>query len=177
MDSPITITNNQQSKTTKMRTQFLVRTYSYNVYAHPLYKLIAMANDGKPKVSLEFIRTLVITQAQTEDSGLTVIDDIENYSIIIKSGHKMVMAIQQTEMEDLQPIPSMEEKQPEQVTLEDLPAGSLFKWNDTYGLKTCYGEPPSLIGAYAIGTGLQFYGDADMSKDQRSILVTPVKFL
>ena len=61
------------------------------------------------------------------------------------------------------------------VTLEELPNGSLFKFNKTIALKTEYRTKGDAIEAYIIGSGEFFWGGTIHAKDQKVLKVEPIK--
>lgn len=61
-----------------------------------------------------------------------------------------------------------------EITLEDLPAGSLFKYGETIALKSEYRADGGAIEAYIVGSGEMFWGGTKTSEDQRKLLVVAV---
>jgi hypothetical protein len=61
------------------------------------------------------------------------------------------------------------------TTLEDLPAGSLFLYGDTLGLKSEYYSDSNAIEAYIIGSGEMFWGGTKNVRDQKEIVVMEVQ--
>jgi hypothetical protein len=59
----------------------------------------------------------------------------------------------------------------ERVTLEDLPAGSLFLYGDMVGFKSNY----SPIESYVVGSGEFFWVGKHSPVDMRNLLVLPLK--
>jgi hypothetical protein len=58
------------------------------------------------------------------------------------------------------------------MTLEELPAGSLFKFKDVVGFKTDYHNMFGFVKAYLLGSGLLFLGGVETAQQQRDLLVT-----
>jgi hypothetical protein len=62
----------------------------------------------------------------------------------------------------------------DQITLRDLPEGSLFKYNNTIALKTEYRTDRGFIEAYIVGSGETFCAGPNDVKGQGDLLVTPI---
>ena len=60
---------------------------------------------------------------------------------------------------------------PEQMTLEELPAGSLFMHGETIGLKTEYRTDTGAIEAYIVGGGCFFWGGCNSPAEQVKLKV------
>lgn len=62
-----------------------------------------------------------------------------------------------------------------QVSLEDLEAGSLFYFNNTLCVKSEYRTPSSgAIEAFIVGSGEMFWGGTSSSEEQAKLIVQPV---
>lgn len=62
----------------------------------------------------------------------------------------------------------------EKITLEDLPNGSLFIYENCLALKSEYVADSGAIEAYIVGTGEMFWGGTNNAEDQRKLKVTQV---
>lgn len=60
------------------------------------------------------------------------------------------------------------------VSLEELPAGSLFYYNNTLCLKTEYKSVGGAIEAFIVGSGEMFWGPTKDAQSQRKLMVSPV---
>lgn len=61
-----------------------------------------------------------------------------------------------------------------EVTLEDLPPGSLFIYQDTIGFKSEYHTNGGAVEAYIVGSGEFFWAGAETSAEQCLLRVKPI---
>jgi hypothetical protein len=61
------------------------------------------------------------------------------------------------------------------VSLEDLPAGCLFLYNQTLCLKTEYKTTNGAIEAFIVGSGEMFWGGTNTTEEQAKLKVKKVK--
>jgi len=62
----------------------------------------------------------------------------------------------------------------QRVTLEDLEAGSLFRFGDTIGFKSEYRTDLGATEAYILGSGEMFWGGIHSPEEQSQLLVEPL---
>jgi hypothetical protein len=67
-----------------------------------------------------------------------------------------------------------ERKKTSLVSLEELPAGSLFYYNNTLCLKTEYKSEGGAIEAFIVGSGEMFWGGTKDAASQRKLMISPV---
>jgi hypothetical protein len=76
---------------------------------------------------------------------------------------------------DLEPIEPVQEEESQLITLEELPAGSLFSFNGTIALKSEYRTENGAIEAFILGSGEMFWGGVTTAAEQTALLVTPIR--
>jgi hypothetical protein len=62
----------------------------------------------------------------------------------------------------------------EEVSLNDLPAGSLFQYGGTIALKSEYRTRNDAIEAFIVGSGEMFWGGTDTASEQGELMVKPI---
>lgn len=63
----------------------------------------------------------------------------------------------------------------QKTTLENLPAGSLFLYNNSFGFKSEYHANSGLIEAFCLGSGEMFLGGASNKEDQADLIVFEIE--
>lgn len=62
----------------------------------------------------------------------------------------------------------------QQVTLEELEPGMLFRYGDTLGFKSEYHADGGAIEAYCLGSGEMFWGGTTTPQEQAALMVAPI---
>lgn len=62
----------------------------------------------------------------------------------------------------------------ESIKLDDLPSGTLFKYDDTVALKSEYRTDQGAVQSYIVGSGEMFWGGAKNAYDLNNLIVIPL---